>query len=131
MHLFKSAPSIPWSNQVMQAVLGAACVLFCALWLRAIARVSRSVLLRTAMAHRLAKVTGDLDGPTRSRVVRAVVTLQASARRWQRAVRAARMSAMDAYEASTPYRTTMLLLLHSSVALYLLSCTYVILLYGR
>jgi hypothetical protein len=118
-------------NQVMQAVLGATCVLFGALWLRAVARVRHGVLLRTAMAHRLAKVTGDLDGPTRSRVVHAVVSLQASVRRWQRAVRVARMSAMDAYEASTPYRTTMLWLLHTLVALYLLSCTYVILLYGR
>ncbi len=115
----------------MQTVLGATCVLFGALWLRAVTRVRNSVRLRTAMAHRLAKVTGDLDGPTRSRVVHAVVSLQASVQRWQRAVRVARMSAMDAYEASTPYRRTMLWLLNSLVALYLLSCTYVVLLYGR
>jgi hypothetical protein len=40
------------------------------------------------------------------------------------------MVAMDAYEASAPYRNHMLWLLNGIVGLYLVTCVYIIALYG-
>jgi hypothetical protein len=114
----------------MQGVLAATCTLFGVLWLRAVARVKCSIARRSAMVQRLAGASGSLSEETLQRVIDGVVRLQANVRRRQATVATARMVAMDAYEASTPYRNHMLLLLNMVVGLYLASCLYIIALYG-
>jgi hypothetical protein len=114
----------------MQGVLAATCTLFGVLWLRAVARVKRSIARRSAMVQRLAGASGSLSEETLQRVIDGVVRLQANVRRRQATVAMARMVAMDAYEASTPYRNRMLWLLNMVVGLYLASCLYIIALYG-
>ena len=115
----------------MQGVLAATCTLFGVLWLRAVGRVRRSIVRRSAMVQRLATATGCLPPSGLDRVVDTVVTLQAHVRRRQAAVLVARMVAMDAYEESTPYRSHMLWLLNMVVTLYLGCCLYIIALYGE
>ena len=126
----------PWAlrvycvHQVMQAVLAATCTLFGTLWLRAVGRVKRSIAARRAMVQRLAAATEHLPEDAVQRVVGALVRLQAHVRRRQAVVAVARMVAMDAYEASAPYRNHMLWLLNGIVGLYLVTCVYIIALYG-
>ncbi len=115
----------------MQGVLAATCTLFGVLWLRAVVRVRLSVLQRSAMLQRMATTTAALDGSGLSATVAGIVRLQVAVRRRQRAVVAARQEAIEAYEATTPYRNHMLLLLNLLVALYLITCLYLIALFGR
>ncbi len=119
------------SLQIMQGVLVATCTLFGVLWLRAVARVRRSVACRSAMVQRLAEVTVCLGPQGMAPVTQGIVVLQAHVRRRQASVMVARMVAMDAYEASTPYRNHMLWLLNMVVTLYLGCCLYIIALYGE
>ena len=119
------------SLQIMQGVLVATCTLFGVLWLRAVTRVRRSVARRSAMVQRLAEVTVRLGPQGMAPVTQGIVVLQAHVRRRQASVLVARMVAMDAYEASTPYRNHMLWLLNMVVTLYLGCCLYIIALYGE
>jgi hypothetical protein len=116
---------------MMQGVLVATCTLFGVLWLRAVTRVRRSVARRSAMVQRLAEVTVRLRPQGMAPVTQGIVVLQAHVRRRQASVLVARMVAMDAYEASTPYRNHMLWLLNMVVTLYLGCCLYIIALYGE
>ncbi len=115
----------------MQAVLAATCTLFGVLWMRAVVRVRRSVLQRSAMLKRMAALTSGIDGEVLSVVVNAIVRLQNSVRRRREALVRARLEAMEAYEATTPYRNHMLWLLNMVVALYLATCLYLIALFGE
>ena len=96
--MFKCVPynSIPASNvQLMQCLLGAICVMFGTLWLRAMARVRANVGERALLSRRIAALLSSLED-TKDRVLSQVVALQAAVRRRQATVLARRMHAMNA-----------------------------------
>jgi hypothetical protein len=65
------------------------------------------------------------------RCIAAIAALQAAVRARSTAVRAARAAALDAFEAVHPQRNVLLWLLNVMVALYALTCLYIICLFGR
>jgi hypothetical protein len=110
--------------------MGVACILIGALWWRAVVAVKRSIAHRKAMVQRLADVTSQMPSGALQGMVGALVRLQAHVRRRQAAVALARTITMDAFEAATPHRRLLLLLVNVGVGLYLAACLYIIMLYG-
>jgi hypothetical protein len=115
---------------VMQAVLTACCVLFGVLWFKALSRVCTSIRERGIAVQRTDGVMRCLSRERLAAVTKGVVALQAGVRGRQAKVRYDRVLAMESFEAATSDRNHMLWLVNCVVLLYLVSCVYIICLYG-
>ena len=117
---------------IMQVAMVAVCLMFAALWFRALARVRAAIKSRTSALHRVNRALTRLG---LSRVAyeamqRGITTFQAIVRSRLTRLRARREQAMDAYAAAAPDRNFLLWLVNAVTALYLALCIYTALVYG-
>ena len=123
--------SVLLSILLVQCFLTAAFTIFGVLWYRTLVRVRGAVRHR---AEAVAKVNGTLNSmrdEAVDSVVAAVTVLQGVVRRRQAMIKRLRAQAMEAFEATTTERRHVVLLVQVLVAVYLVSCLYLILLYGK